>query len=523
MSLEKLGHIGYTVCVLEVCPKMASIEHRFNEKKQIDQYRARYRWKDETGKIKCSKTAWFNTINQARKNADELTKRKELDSTIKITSKRNAYIYEVYKGMYLEELKEKAFRDTTERSTTDMSRYKVSRTIITYHTPEGVKYTKASEITPAMWREWLAFINNKDLSGATVDKYKDQLIKFNRWLADNGFYTDLSAEMNNYMALQRTQTKTRKQGERKDRYLISAADLGKIVRYFREQDLGVFKNFYFYTLFYVLFYTCMRKEEARALQWKNVDLREDERIIYIKNAIPEGEKESNAINRTKKGIYYCKNEESVRGIPILDIIYQLLKDYKESYKFESGLDDIDECFVFPRELKYNKFDWSMFDGPGYWLIKYKEALSATGLPNTDIGYLRHSGASFLIAPEPDGLNFDYNQIKSYMGHVDDRMLRSIYARLQDQQRTQKMKETFKNLYTPKENKKETENLKDKQRALDMVKSGAEEQRIYMRKTRILSQITHSIAAGKTEYLYKEEDADIIEELKPLFNIEFKQE
>lgn len=54
------------------------------------------------------------------------------------------------------------------------------------------------------------------------------------------------------------------------------------------------------------------------------------------NSIPEGEKESNAINRTKKNIYYCKNEKSVRGIPILDIIYQLLKDYKESYQFESG-------------------------------------------------------------------------------------------------------------------------------------------------------------------------------------------
>lgn len=504
---------------------MASIEHRFNEKKQQDQYRARYRWKDETGKIKCSKTAWFNTILQAKKNADELTKRKELDSTIKITSKRNAYLYEVFKGMYLPELKEKAFRDTTERSSTDMSVYKVARTIITYHTPEGVKYTKASELTPSTWREWLSYINDKDLSGATVDKYKEILNKFNRWLADNGFYTDLSAEMNNFMAMQRTITKTRKVGERKDRYLISAADLGKIVRYFREQDLGVFKNFYFYTLFYVLFYTCMRKEECRALQWKNVDLRDDERIIYIKNAIPEGEKESNAINRTKKGVYYCKNEESIRGIPILDMIYQLLKDYKESYMYESGLseDELQECFVFPRELRNNKFDWYMFDGPGYWLIKYKEALSAAGLPNSDIGFLRHSGASFLIAPAPDGLNFDYNQIKSYMGHVDDRMLRSIYAKLQDQQKTQKMKETFKGLYSPAENKKHEEDVAAKQKTLAMVQGGAEDQRTFMRKNRILSQITHAIGEGRTEYKYKAEDASIIEELKPLFNIAFKQE
>lgn len=52
---------------------------------------------------------------------------------------------------------------------------------------------------------------------------------------------------------------------------------------------------------------------------------------------------------------------------------------------------------------------------GYWLEEYKKVQATVGIPNTDIGFLRHSGVSFLIAPEPDGLNFDYSQIKSYMG------------------------------------------------------------------------------------------------------------
>lgn len=502
---------------------MASIEHRFNEKKQIDQYRARYRWRDETGKIKNSKTAWFNTIKEAEKNAKDLKTRKEIDTTIKVSSRRNSYIYDVFKSVYLVELKEKAERITTDRTITDRNRYRNSRALMQYYTPEEVKYTKGNEVTPRMFRDWVNYINSKDLAGATVRGYVEMVTRFNKWLADNGYYVDINEELNNDLAIKRTKIKNKKIGERKDRYLISVADLGKIVKYYREKDLGYFKNFYFYTLFYVLFYTCMRKEEARGLQWKNVDLRDDKRIIYIVNSIPEGEKESNAINRTKKNIYYCKNEESVRGIPILDIIYQLLKDYKESYQFESGLEDISECFVFPREKREDRFDWFMFDGAGYWLEEYKKVQAAVGIPNTDIGFLRHSGASFLIAPEPDGLNFDYSQIKSYMGHVDERMLRRIYARLKEQQKTAKLKETFKNLYSPAEDKEETENLIKKKRAIKMVKEGAKEQQLYMRKKRIVSQITHAITEGKKEYMYKAEDRDIIDTIKDMFNIDFKQE
>ena len=57
----------------------------------------------------------------------------------------------------------------------------------------------------------------------------------------------------------------------------------------------------------------------------------------------------------------------------------------------------------------------------------------------------------------------------------------------------------------------------------MVKEGAKEQQLYMRKKRIVSQITHAITEEKKEYMYKAEDKDIIDTIKDMFNIDFKQE
>ena len=97
------------------------------------------------------------------------------------------------------------------------------------------------------------------------------------------------------------------------------------------------RNFFFYTLFYVLFYSGVRPEELVGLQWKFIDLREGHRTIAIRNAISNLERQEHALERVVKGQYRTKNPTSVRTIPIFDFYYELLKDYKESYRYEFNL------------------------------------------------------------------------------------------------------------------------------------------------------------------------------------------
>ena len=498
-----------------------SIEHRVNPKTGKDQYKCRYRWRDENGKLRSSDTGWFDTIVKAQKNADELKNAKENDSALRITNKREAYIKTVFGEIYLKELDQKAHRETTDRISNDYNKWNRARSVAKYYTPEEIKYTKINEITPRIFRIWADYINEAGLAGTTTHRYIECLFHFNRWLADKGYYTDSTLEMSIDTMLARFSTKSRKVGARKDRYLMGMDDVETITTYWKHKGIGIFYNFYHYTLWYTLAYTGMRCEEARALQWKNVDLRPEERIIYIKNAIAESEKEANAIARIKKGIYYTKTEDSERGIPIFDIIYQLLVDYKESYRYECGKDDIEECFVFPHLNHDHTFDFNMFAGRGIWLSKLKETINECGIPNTDIGMFRHSCATFLVAPEPDGLGFTEAQVMSFFGHITTNMLSQVYAKLQQKQKTSRLKKTFVGYYTPDENKKDIAVNAAKERMIERVGGDNEKEQLEARRQRILAQIIDVVCYQRRDtYYYKKEDEPIIEELKGKFNIAF---
>ena len=87
-------------------------------------------------------------------------------------------------------------------------------------------------------------------------------------------------------------------------------------------------------MFFVLFFSGVRVEELTGLQWKFIDLRDSRRQISIKNAISKMEKREHALERTRKVQYRTKNTVSIRTIPIFDFYYDLLKDYKESFRYQ---------------------------------------------------------------------------------------------------------------------------------------------------------------------------------------------
>lgn len=504
-----------------------SVEHRVNPKTKEDQYRVRYRWRNEEGRLCGSKTGWFPSIAKAQKNADQLKAAKEADSALKITNKREAYIKTVFKDMYVKELDEKYQNTSLDTTTKPYNLWRRAFTIEKYYIPEEVRYTKINEITPRTFRIWADHINNTKLAGATVHRYIECLFHFNRWLADKGYYTDSSLEMSIDTMLCRFNTKDKKIGARKDRYLLGMDDIEKITGYWKAKGLGTFFNFYHYTLWYALAYTGTRPEEMRALQWKFVDLSPEHRVIHIENAIPDQEKEAKAIERTDKGIYFTKTPQSVRGIPIFDFIYALLKDYRQSYKYEFKLEEeeMGDCFVFPHLNHDHTFDPHMFAGRGRWLVYLKKTIKAVGIPNTDIGMIRHATATFLVAPEPDGLGFSEEQVMAFFGHLTTQQLQITYAKLEAQQKTKRLKKVFKGYYNPDEDKEETKKNAAKERMLQRIGGDNEQETHDARRDRIWLQIVQAILQGRP-YYYNDDDEEIINELRPKlanYNIELKKE
>ena len=179
-----------------------SIEHRYNDKLKVDQYKARYRWRDATGKIRCSKTGWFNSINEASRQASQLKKLKESDAQLKLSNKRSTYLYILFNN-FITDQSEVADREDLGRHTTAFSIVYMGKAIIAKYLPEEVKYAKINEITPFIFRQWVNHINKSTLCGSTIAKYVQVLQKFNHWLADNGYYTDANLELNIELAINR--------------------------------------------------------------------------------------------------------------------------------------------------------------------------------------------------------------------------------------------------------------------------------------------------------------------------------
>ena len=492
-----------------------SVVHRVNKKTGANQYSVRYYWRDENGKLKGSQTGWFPTVSKAQKKADELKAAKESDSALKITNKREAYIYTVF-GYYVKELEDRKDRVTTDKTSNDHFVWSKARTIYNHYIPDDIKYTKVNEITVRIFRMWADRINDTHLAGSTIEKYLLVLFRFNRYLANKGYYTDSSLEMNIDTMLSRFNAKDRNIGVRKDRYLLGMDDVETLTHVWRDKGLGNFYNFQYYTLWYTFAYTGMRVEELRALQWKFVDLHPSVRVISIENAISDGEKRSNALERTNKGIYYTKTSQSVRGIPIFNFIYTLLKDYRESYMYEFNLteEDINDCFVFPRQNRDGSFNPHDYARREIWLTRLKETINQCGLPNTDLGMFRHATATFLVAPEPEGLGMSEEEVMTFFGHTTTLQLKNTYAKLQVQQKTRRLKAVFSKYFTPDENEVETNKSKAKKRMIERVAGDNEVETYNARRDRIWLQIIHTIVNNKKVYYYSEEDESIITELKP---------
>lgn len=492
------------------------MKERINPKTGKKEYKARYYFMKE-GKKRDSETAWFPTAEKAEKEAKRLKEMKEKADRDISLQRRDKKLISAYKE-FIDHLEVLADREETNTHRKD---FNVASAVLNNHFPIEIQNTRIKDITTNTFKRWLDTINKKEnVGGGYIRLCKVNLIKFNAWLNQNGYYLDgeENTEETIELAIRNVKLKNSLVNNKErngERHIITSTELLKITRYYidKEYGLGNFRNFYFYTLFYVLFFSGVRVEELIGLQWKFIDLRESKRNISIRNAISKIENKEHALERTRKGQYKTKNPTSIRTIPIFDFYYELLKDYKESYRYYFNLtkEEVEEGFVFPTLSHLEKRTPYKFMSNNAILDELNKVLNEVKIEKTDLQMFRHSCAMFLILPPPEGLGFTEEKVIDYFGHQDTKMLKKVYARLNEKQKADRMRKTFSDIYSPIDTDDKTEEEKNKQNLINRLKGGNDIAMRTARKYRIYNQIELAIKEKKQKYYYNTKDKDIIEE------------
>ena len=449
------------------------IKARTHPKTGETQYRCRYSWKDSNGKLKDSETAWFQTEKQAFENAMMLRTLKESEAREGKDSKSRMLMSTVFNS-FLDELKTKAERETTDNTTSDVSIHQKAKTVKEFYFPSNIKNTKIIEINTNTFRKCLDYLNTvkvpvkrrlnkeerekvesgelkiatKELSGRSVRNYKYILILFNRYLSEKGYYLDREVETKVDVMLARTKIKSLQVGK-KDRYCPTIADVQKILNYYSTNAIENFEMFYWYNLFLVLFISGLRSEEVIGLRWKHVHFDAERPYIDICNAISERELKKNVDKRMKNNIYHLKNNNSEREIPMLDYYYNDFESYRYKYKEYFSPANMGDCYVFPninaKEMTLEEKTQD-YQKQKNILRELKRVLKDKDVQLSDtitVQMLRHACATWLVTDqEHGGMGYEESRARDYFGHTSDEMLRSVYAKLDKRQRANRTSETF---------------------------------------------------------------------------------
>lgn len=183
----------------------------------------------------------------------------------------------------------------------------------------------------------------------------------------------------------------------------------KIIKYLEpyqvQKLLDYFKdNLYWYALFRTLIYTGMRRGEALALKWQDIDLKKSKITISRNLGIGKDQKQI---------ITTPKNNTSLREIDIDKKTTLTLKELKIQAKSQ---------VVFPNRVgTYRRL--SDIDD------QLQKALKDTNLPKIRVHDLRHTHASLLFA---SGADMKY--VQQRLGHNDIKTTMNIYTHVTKNQK-----------------------------------------------------------------------------------------
>jgi integrase len=153
-------------------------------------------------------------------------------------------------------------------------------------------------------------------------------------------------------------------------------------------------------MFLTMYWTGIRKGEARGLQWTDLDL---------ENAVMHVTKQYARLG----GLTAPKTESGERDIDLPLSLVRELKNFKEYVSSHEGFKE--DWFVFGdmEPISLNSIDWS-----------WRKGIERSGVPKINIHDLRHSHASWLFAN-----GFDTAYISQRMGHSSIATTLQVYTHL----------------------------------------------------------------------------------------------
>lgn len=476
------------------------------------EYKARYFFM-ANGEKHEAETGWFPTKSQAQKEAKALKEAKERADASAILSRRDKMLKTVF-GEFIEYLGAEAKKEDT---ISYVTYYKGAKTILKTYMPTTVQETKVKDISPSIFKGWINYVNDQDkLGGERVRSYCLIIRKFNDWLDKNFYYTDEDLCVQNSLHMERVKLKPVKAHNKEEehkRRVLSLMQFMELGQYYANLGLDKFENFYWFSLFHVLFFSGIRVEELVGLQWKFVNI--SSKTIFILNSITEHESEEHAISRVNTGNYKLKNKTSKRAIQIFDYYYPVLIEYRKSFQIEFGLswEELQQAFVFPNLAKHNP---NIYQSHKTIVRHLQNACRSAGLPRTDSQMMRHSCCTFLVSPPPEGMGLKADEVKAHFGHKDSKMVQDIYGKLDIFAELAKSAEVFEKagIYTsPSKTAMQIEQEKKKQEVMDMITNKNKEVVLSAKRVRLFWEIEVAIRRGDTEFPYFPEDTALIEEYK----------
>lgn len=287
--------------------------------------------------------------------------------------------------------------------------------------PSFVKNVKVKQVQPSHFIKWLNWINNDQaehtyIGGASVKRYVNALHSFNQYLYEHGYY-DLNQRFLIDASIRITDVKPLDEGARTDRGYPKYEDLLRLGRYYKDKGLNDFKNFYFYTLWYVLFMTGIAPGEAIALRWSAINFKgkNNNGSISIVDSIVETDKRKNTMARIRSGKNKPKTEDRKRTITMWVAYRDLLKDYKMSYKkhFKVNNEEMENMFVFPNITardETKRTEYQRHDNLNEELKRVCKQLKIE--PDYDTQMFRHATINFLCNDK--GIKVE--DCKAFFGH-----------------------------------------------------------------------------------------------------------
>lgn len=202
--------------------------------------------------------------------------------------------------------------------------------------------------------------------------------------------------------------------------VMTMESVEKLVREAKREEL--------YPIVITTVYTGMRKGEVMALKWENVDF--EGRKVHVKNSLCRVESDQldeKGRHVTHYEILEPKTKKSVRTIPIMDQVYDALKEQQRRQALDKekyGAKYFDQGFVFAdpigRHLAQRDFN-----------KEYKELLEKYDVERIRFHDLRHTFATLLIESD-----VSMKLVQELLGHSNITTSMDIYAHVSEKKKEQ---------------------------------------------------------------------------------------